>query len=136
MWAFFFWEGGSFANADIERQGWLLTAATGGLVVSTLFRVIVAAHYVLWNWDVMTTVAEWSRFLAEYPGVSDGSWNIVAPLGFLPSYRMTVDGFAVVQAVFEPLGPVLACAVVVKLLLDEAGARLRYTEQQLEEVKE
>jgi hypothetical protein len=33
--------------------------------------------------------------------------------GFLQGYRTTVDGFPIIQALFEPLGVVLACAGMV-----------------------
>lgn len=93
--------------ADEVKQIFLLLAAFG-LILTSLFRVIVATHYVLWNWSIVSDFTRWlvwaDTFEFDDNMIIQGGGG-----GFLEGYRTTVTGFPVVQAVFEPLGVVLAC---------------------------
>lgn len=100
----------------------LLLVATAGLLLTTLFDLVVSAHYVLWNWSVVTSFSQWDSFVAGYEATS-ALFDYIAPPGFLPAYRVTVDGFPVVRAVLEPFGIVLACAAIVVLVRAEARDR-------------
>lgn len=87
-----------------------------GLLLNSLFTAIVATHYVLWNWNV---VSDFSRFINwsdtfTYEKTVYGFDSIVGGGdGFVEGWRVAVDGFPIIQAVFEPLGIVLACVGVV-----------------------
>jgi hypothetical protein len=83
----------------------LAVLATFGLLLTTLFQLIVTAAFVYPNWKVVTDYSRWEE------------WDEVNALnepfdGFLNGYRETVNGFSVVQAVFEPLGLIVACAAL------------------------
>ena len=79
-----------------------------GLFVTTLFRAIIATHYVLWNWNTVADPELWLQWLEEFPmeyiGMGDDG-----PDTFLPGYRTVVNGFWILHALFGPLGVVLAC---------------------------
>ncbi|KAF2187522.1 hypothetical protein K469DRAFT_685985 [Zopfia rhizophila CBS 207.26] len=98
----------------VKDTVWLLVAATGFLL-STMFRVVVATHFVLWNWKVVTDILRWFTWIDTYPTLGP-TQRITALDGFLVGYRMTVDGFPVVQAVLEPLGIVLACVATLRVM--------------------
>ena len=71
------------------------------------------AHFVYWNWAVVTDFEPWGRFFLSYPETTSVRDEIVPPDGFLQGYRITADGFPIAQAVIEPFGVVLAIAGVV-----------------------
>ena len=104
-----------------------MIAATG-LLLSTILDLVVSAHYVAWNWRVIRSLTQWASFIATYES-TDVLQPIVAPDGFLPAYRVAVDGFPVVRAVLEPLGIVLACACAVYVARAEAKRAKRATSQ-------
>lgn len=86
------------------------------MLLSTIFAIVVDTHFVLWNWAVITNIQHWADWIETYPSL-DFSHSILAPDGFLEGYRITADGFPVVQALFEPLGVVAACTAIVNILL-------------------
>lgn len=63
---------------------------------ATLFQIIVATRFTLWNLRVTMGVEQCGDYVN-------------------PPYRDTVDGFTVIEAVLGPLGLVLACAAIVEL---------------------
>lgn len=76
----------------------------------------------MWNWKVVTNIRASVNWFDLYPttvGISD----IIIPDGFLEGYRVTVDGFLVMQVVLEPLGIVLACAAIVFLAGPEGNTK-------------
>lgn len=91
----------------------LLLVAGLGMLISTFFTLIVTAHFVFWNFGVITDSAQWFAFIFDYDQEEDPAGffpDYIPPDGFLPKYRVTADGFPVVQAVIQPLGVVVACA--------------------------
>lgn len=97
----------------MRTQFWLLVA-TAGLLLTTLFRLVIVVHYVFHNWKVVTDTTAWANWARSYLFAES-----VSPDGFLEGYRTTVHGFPVVQAVLEPLGVVLTCAAVIFLMRAE-----------------
>ena len=100
-----------------------IIVAVVGLLLTTLFRLIVVAHFVYWNWMMMTSFEQWGRFFLEYPGRDGPLDDVVPPDGFLPGYRTTAMGFPIIQAFFEPFGVILAITGVVLVGMAEMGAR-------------
>ncbi|KAK3370636.1 hypothetical protein B0H63DRAFT_487339, partial [Podospora didyma] len=111
---------------DVGRRTSLLVAATIGLVLTTLFNIIIDGYYLLWNWGIISSSSQWASFISEYPTPTDIFTSIVPPNGFLPAYRVAVGGFPVVRAVLEPFGVVLACAAITVLVWAEARDRRRH----------
>lgn len=91
---------------------WLLVAA-GGLFLTSLFRVIIVTHYVLHNWNIVADFRRWVTWIDEFTFDAEGVFILSGAEGFLEGYRTTVQGFPIIQALFEPLGIVLACAAMV-----------------------
>ncbi|KAF2004459.1 hypothetical protein P154DRAFT_519329, partial [Amniculicola lignicola CBS 123094] len=92
--------------------------AASGLLLSTLFRVVVATAFVLPNWRVVSNTDKWVEWIVEYfPNYDPLNWtpDVVPqiPEKFLEGYRLTANGFPIAQALLEPLGIVLAAAAVV-----------------------
>jgi hypothetical protein len=74
--------------------------------MTTIFRLVIAIHYILYNWNIMTKNAELLlkvRLPQEYRQHM---------LGFVAGYRFPVNGFSIVQATLEPLGVVVACVIM------------------------
>jgi hypothetical protein len=72
----------------------------------TVFRLVIANHYILYNWNIMTKNAELllkSRLQQEYKQ---------RMLGFVAGYRFPVNEFSIVQAAVEPLGVAVACVMI------------------------
>ncbi|KAF2871935.1 hypothetical protein BDV95DRAFT_570954 [Massariosphaeria phaeospora] len=89
---------------------WLRVAAAG-LILSTLFRVIIATHYVLWNWSIFNDFSRWVDWIDTYT-YDENLIPITVGTGFVEGYRTTVNGFPIVEALLQPLGIVLACAAM------------------------
>lgn len=87
--------------------------AAAALFLSTLFRVIVATHYVLWNLNIVADPQHWLAWYYTFNLNEKGYTYSRVDDGFVEGYRTTVDEFPVVQAVFEPLGVVMAAAMVI-----------------------
>jgi hypothetical protein len=64
------------------------------------------------NWSVVTDVSRWIKWFDMYI-MDDFPDHIKPTLGFLEGYRTTVSGFPIAQALLEPFGVVVACAMVV-----------------------
>lgn len=94
-----------------KRNG-LLFIAVGGLLLSTLFQLVVAVHYVMHNWTVINSFLAWTKFIDAYPKRATVFQSIVPPDGFLEGYRITANGFPVAKAVLVPFGIVVACAAL------------------------
>ncbi len=80
-----------------------------GLVLATLFQLIVTAAFILPNWKVITSGRQWRQWSDENEDTPSG--EVLA--GFLNDYRTTVNGFPVIQAVILPLGLIIACIAMV-----------------------
>lgn len=65
---------------------------------------------------MITNIQRWADWIETYPSL-DFSHAISAPDGFLEGYRITADGFPVVQALLEPLGIVAACTAAVNIVM-------------------
>jgi len=109
------WLDGRRLGGGKGRRSALLLVAGLGMLLSTLFTLIVTAHFVSWNFGVVTDPAQWFAFIFEYEREEDGFGipDYLPPDGFLPKYRVAVDGFLLVQAIIQPLGIVVACAAAV-----------------------
>ncbi|KAK4211622.1 hypothetical protein QBC37DRAFT_389539 [Rhypophila decipiens] len=119
--------GGSGIHKRGRRLGLLLVAAVG-MYLSTLFALVVSAHFVHHNFGVITEAGNWFDFILSYGETEPdyyGLTDYIPPEGFLTGYRTTVDGFPVVQAVLWPLGVVLACIAAVSLVRAEAKEQAR-----------
>jgi hypothetical protein len=67
---------------------------------------------VLNNWNVVADENRWLDWIVLFD-YDDASYTYSSPGDiFLEGYRSTVTGFPVVQALFEPLGIVLAAAAM------------------------
>ena len=109
------WLDGRRLGGGKGRRTASLFVAGVGMLLSTLFMLIVTAYFVFWNFGVVTDTAQWYAFIFGYDQEEDGFGfpDYIPPDGFLPKYRFTVDGYPVVQAVIQPLGIVVACAAAV-----------------------
>lgn len=85
-------------------------SATFGMILATVFQLIVTAAFVLPNWAVVTSEREWRLWLET--GANEDAEVGQLMTGFLPGYRKTINGFPVVQAVILPLGVVIACVAM------------------------
>ncbi|KAF2746612.1 hypothetical protein M011DRAFT_74361 [Sporormia fimetaria CBS 119925] len=91
-----------------------LLIAAFGLLLTTLFRVVVSTHYILHNWNKVQDVNYWYNTLELTAfdwetGFDFSKW----PQTFVEGYRFTPNGFPIVQAVLEPLGIVISIAAMV-----------------------
>ncbi|KAM7187790.1 hypothetical protein V8F20_010847 [Naviculisporaceae sp. PSN 640] len=110
--------GGSGVHKKGRRMGLLLLAGIG-MLLSTMFALIVTGYFVYPNMVTITTVAEWFSFIWAYEESEPdyyGLTDYIPPANFLPSYRATVNGFPVVQALLWPLGIAVACLAAVVLV--------------------
>jgi hypothetical protein len=83
----------------------LALIATLGLILATLFQLIITAAFILPNWRVITSGGQWRQWSDENEDTASG--DVLE--GFLNNYRTTVNGFPVVQAVILPFGIIVAC---------------------------
>ncbi|KAL1853140.1 hypothetical protein VTK73DRAFT_9070 [Phialemonium thermophilum] len=97
-----------------RRTVWLVIAALG-LLLTTLFRVVIVARYILPNWTVVSDVWRWADWIASYPDRDSVLDPIRPPDGFLEGYHIAADGVPVAQAVLGPLGILVSLVAVVFL---------------------
>ncbi|KAL2203575.1 hypothetical protein CC79DRAFT_1371626 [Sarocladium strictum] len=110
-------------KAELPRRRSFLAIAIGGLLLSTLFRIIISAHWMLPNWAIITNLQLWDDWLAYFPDTDEAEDMVRMPSYWLDGYRTTVDGYPVLQVVFEQIGPVVACLFIVLSMAAERRSR-------------
>lgn len=118
-----------FLAANSSSQSFL-AIAVGGLLLSALFRVIVSARWILPNWRIITNPDLWEDWLGYFPDTNTLSEYVRMPSDWLPGYRTTLGAFPVLQALFEQIGPVVACVLVVLSMAAERRAARAARQQQ------
>lgn len=76
----------------------LALIAIFGLVLATLFQLIIIAAFVLPNWGVITSGSRWR----EWSDANEDTPSGEVLQGFLRGYWSTVNGFPIVEAVILP----------------------------------
>lgn len=117
VWLFIAGKRGPVDNvlAARKRAIWVFITAAG-LLLATLFDVVVSGHYMLHNWNTITNGWQWRNFLLDYPSTEMISGTGDVPDIWLADYRVTPRGFPVAAAFLEPFGVVIAAAALVLLL--------------------
>ncbi|KAJ6787542.1 hypothetical protein PWT90_02797 [Aphanocladium album] len=110
-------------KAEVPRRRGFLAIAVGGFLASSLFRVVISARWILHNWKIITNRQLWNNWLDYFPDTDQREDYVLMPDYWLPGYRTTVEAFPVLQVIFEQIGPVFACALVV---LSMAAERQRF----------
>ncbi|ATY66546.1 hypothetical protein A9K55_000680 [Cordyceps militaris] len=117
-------------KAELPRRRSFLAIAVGGLLLSALFRIIVSARWILPNWRIITNPELWEDWLSYFPDTNTLSEYVRMPSDWLPGYRTTLGAFPVLQALFEQIGPVVACVLVVLSMAAERRAARAAGQQQ------
>ncbi|XWW98687.1 hypothetical protein V2A60_006689 [Cordyceps javanica] len=118
-------------KAELPRRRSFLAIAVGGLLLSSLFRVIVSARWILHNWRIITDTQLWDDWLAYFPDTDRSADFVPMPPYWLPGYRTTVEAFPVLQVIFEQIGPVLACVLIVLSMAAERQRARAVRQQQM-----
>lgn len=79
----------------------------------------MVAHWLLPNWKTINTFSKWEPWLEEFPDTKDLDDYKHAPSFWLEGYRTTTEAFPILQAIFEQLGPVLACLFIAMSMANE-----------------
>lgn len=106
-------------KAEVPRHRTFLAVAVGGLLLSTLFRVITVANWILPNWRIITNVKLWNNWLSYFPDTNRMEDYVLMPPYWLPGYRSPVGAFPILQVIFEQIGPIMACGWIVLSMVAE-----------------